>query len=139
MHTEALNPQADPRPAAAAMDLADLVSVLVSLRAPSRQVDNVVEAMLGGPSVLSVISPAAVISSRWLSAETPAYTAGGNALSVLARRRGYRIHLSRDGERHVAEVRNLATGMQATASAITEGGAGVAAVCCLASKETARG
>lgn len=140
MQTQARIPAAErhAQPAAGAMDLADLVSVLVSLRSPSRAVDEVVEVMLGGSSVVPVVSRSAVISARWLSGETPAYTAGGGALSVLARRRGYRVHVSREDGRFRAEAWNLATGGSAIAAAATEGGAGIAAICSLASKETFR-
>lgn len=140
MQTQARTPSLDAPdpPSALTMDLAGLVGVLVSLRGPSRTVDQVVEAMLGGPCVVPLVSLSAVISSRWLSDETPAYTSGGGALSVLARRRGCRVRTSMDGSRHRAEATDSATGASAVAHAPTEGGAGLAAICSLAAKEAVR-
>ena len=124
------------RPAQAAMDLADLVSLVVSLGAPSREVDEVVEAMLGGDETSLTVSASSVISSRWLSAETPAYTAGGHALSVLAHRRGYRVSAAAGGTGYRAEAWVPGTAKRSCASARTEGGAGIAAIASLAIKET---
>lgn len=126
-----------PRLTKASIDLADLVSLLVSMDAPSRIADEIVETMLGGEKVSPAINSAAVIAGRWLSEETPAYTAGGQALSVLARRRGYRISTSRDGNGFRAEAWSLSGGAKASASARLEGAAGIAAIVSLTRKETA--
>ncbi len=114
------------------IDIADLIGLLVSLEAPSRDVDNIVEIMVAGEKVLPSASLGAVVSSRWLSGETPRYTAGGQALSVLARRRGCRISCVPSGNGYSSEAWNLRTGVRTSASARLEGAAGIAAIIRLA-------
>lgn len=141
MENAALNPILDSSCAIGAgptLDLGDLVLSLVSLKAPSRSLDHVVEAMLGGDSVRPSIGTAAVTDARWLSAQTPAYTQGGSAVSVLARRRGYRLSVERWGSGTMAEARNIRTGEAAKAIALTEGGAAAAAVASLAARENSK-
>lgn len=125
------------KPATAVMDLADLVSLVVCLDAPSRQVDEVVEVMLGGDKAALEINAAAVISARWLSEEIPTYSAGGRALSVLAHRRRFRIAtVEVEGRGWKAEAwKPGPAGISSTAFAPTEGGAGIAAIASLTIKE----
>jgi len=125
-----------PRPASGlTVDLADLVQSLISLEVPSREIDHVVEAMLGGSDAHPEIGVAPVVASRWLADETPTYTAGGPAASVLARRRGYRLTVEGSGASWSAEARNLRTGTTCRAMARIEGAAAVAAIAGLAAKE----
>lgn len=126
-------PPASPR---LTVDLADLVQSLVSLEAPSREIDHVVEAMLGGGKACHEIGTVPVVAARWLADETPAYTAGGAAVSVLARRRGYRLSTEGAGQAAIAEARNLRTGACCRATARIEGAAAVAAIAGLAAKES---
>lgn len=121
--------------AALTVDLADLVQSLVSLKAPSRELDHVVEAMLGGDAVKARIGTASVLDARWLAGETPAYTAGGPASSVLARRRGYRLSVTEETGALIAEARDLRTGALARATATLEGAAAAAAIASLAAME----
>lgn len=127
-------PQAAPKGAAAPIDLADLVSLLVSMQEPSRVVDCVVEAMLGGERAHQTVTPATVITGRWLAQQAPEYTAGGQALSVLARRRGMKVRCVPDGRGFRAESYEPQSGRSASAVARTEGCAGVAAIARLSSE-----
>jgi len=108
------------------IDLADLAGAILSMKMPSRQIDEIVEIMLAGREVLVGVSASEVLSAKWLSSEVPCYTAGGSALSLLARRRGCRLTISSEegGYRAVATSRQKT----ASASAVTEGGAGIAAI-----------
>lgn len=123
-----------PSPPSPSIGLADLVGTLISLPIPSREVDEVVEAMLGGDEPRASLRPSDLRSGRWLSAETPAYTAGGGALAVLARRRGLKVRTWTAAGRGYA-VATSSRG-EARASALSEAGAGLAAIVRMAAEET---
>jgi hypothetical protein len=123
-----------PRPT---IDLADLVSILLSLTAPDRDVDLLVEAMLGGKAPQKVIDEARVRAGFWLRDQVPAFTAGNEALSTLAHRRGLRVETHFDGSQWHVETRSIATGAKIVVKHALQGVAGVAGVAALVTKESA--
>lgn len=70
------------------IDLADLTSIVASLKGPDRHVDAIIDAMLAGKSVVKRLTTSHLKDSQWLSDESPAYTSGGSPLRVLLQRRG---------------------------------------------------
>lgn len=70
------------------IDLADLTSIVASLKGADRHVDAIIDAMLAGKSVISTLTLSHLKDSQWLSDESPAYTSGGAPVRVLLQRRG---------------------------------------------------
>jgi len=122
-----------PRP----IDMADLVSALVSMREPSRDLDRIVHAMVAGDAPRMSASASAVRLGSWLASEVPPYTEGGRAVSVLAHRLGVTVRTERVRHGWRATVHDPADGSSRSASSHTEGGAACAALAGHAALRTA--
>lgn len=100
-----MNSTLSQQPAAQAwIDLADLAGLVASDTAGTDGADAIVDAMLGGPSVLRRLSVADLRASQWMASSTPQYLAGGPAIRILLQRRGLRAVASREGGNYVAQV-----------------------------------
>lgn len=78
-------------------DLADLVAALVSLTIPSIEIDRIVHVMLAGKRPRASVSSLDVRLGTWIEDHVPSYTAGGQAISVLAFRRGIHVAVAPHG------------------------------------------
>lgn len=131
-------PKGSRQPAVRTMDLADLVSLLLSSTSPDRDVDLIVDTMLGGKTPVYVIDTAKVRVGFWLRDQVPAFTAGNEALLTLAHRRGYRVETHFDGNIWHVETRSLSTGEKVIVKHALKGIAGVAGIAALVSKEAGK-
>ncbi|MBY3151290.1 hypothetical protein HFO56_02675 [Rhizobium laguerreae] len=118
------------------IDLADLVSLLLASKAPDRDNDLLVEAMLGGKAPLKVVDEARVRAGFWLRDQVPTFTAGNEALATLAHRRGFRVESHFDGSLWHVETRSLATGAKIVVKHELQGVAGIAGIAALVTKES---
>lgn len=118
------------------IDTGDLVAALVSLRGPSRAVDEMINAMLGGRSARHDAERGAFVMGAWLADETLAFTAGGSAVDVLALRLGATIEATARGGGFRAVAKDPHTGIECAASAPTEGGAACAALAVLSMRRS---
>ena len=121
-----------------AIDIADLVSALVSLREPSRELDCIIHAMVAGDSPRLSASASEVRLGTWLASEVPPYTEGGQAVNVLAHRMRVGIRTWRTEHGWRATVHDPMDGSRRSASSITEGGAACAALAGHAALRAAR-
>jgi hypothetical protein len=128
---------AQPQPERATIDLADLVSLLLSSTAPDRDTDLLVDAMLGGKNPQKVIDEARVRAGFWLREQVPAYTAGNEAIATLAHRRGLRVETHFDGDVWHVETRSVSTGAKVVVKHALQGVAGIAGIASLITKENA--
>jgi len=112
-------------------DLADLVSSLVSLNSPSRAVDQVIEAMLGGDAARSEIAPISVLGNKWLYSETPYYTRDMKSVEGLAARRGVTFSTEKATAGFSATASMPKTGQRRTASSSLATAAAIAAIASL--------
>ncbi|MDW9479076.1 hypothetical protein GOB57_10410 [Sinorhizobium meliloti] len=122
--------------ARATIDLADLVSLLLSSSVPDRDTDLIVDAMLGGKKPQKVIDEARVRAGFWLREQVPAYTAGNEALATLAHRRGLRIESHFDGSLWHVETRGVFSGAKVVVKHALQGVAGIAGIAALVTKES---
>nr|WP_250807603.1 hypothetical protein [Neorhizobium tomejilense] len=119
------------------IDLADLVSLLLASAGPDRDLDLIVETMLGGPAPLKRVDVAKVRAGFWLRDQVPKFTEGKEALATLAHRRGYRVETHFDGSAWHVETRSLASGDKIVVKHALQGVAGVAGIAAMTSKENA--
>jgi len=120
------------------IDMADLVSALVSLRQPSRDLDRIVHSMVAGAAPRLSASPTDVRLGTWLASEIPPYTEGGRAVNVLAHRLGVSVHTQRMAHGWRATVVDPSDGSLRSASSPSEGGAACAALASHAALRSAR-
>lgn len=125
-------------PLARKIDLADLVALLLALTKPDRDLDLIVDTMLGGDRPLAEVDAAKVRAGFWLRDQVPKYTEGAEALSALAHRRGYRIETYFDGHIWHVETRSITTGEKVAVKHPLRGVAGIAGIAAMTGKETAR-
>lgn len=107
------------------IDLAHLVCALVSTREPSRGLDKVIHAMIGGREPLATASHTDIRLATWIE-DIPPYTMGGRSVAALARRLGVGIGVEPCDGGFLARV----WGADGTFSVVapTEGGAACAAL-----------
>jgi len=116
-------------PGVRSIDLADLVTRLVHIREPDRELDNIVHAMLGGREPISTTDEAALRRSKWLEEETPRYTAGGSAILILAHHLGMTVRLVSENAGRAYRVEAISKeGVRKEAVAYTYGAAACAAM-----------
>jgi hypothetical protein len=113
------------------IDLGDLVSALVSLRQPSRDLDGLIHSMLAGRSPRTSATLGDLRRSSWLAETTPEYTAGGPEVHVLATRLGSTLDIEEIAGGYRAFARSPSTGRMGNAAAPTEGAAACAALAAL--------
>lgn len=134
--TGASAPAVAARPADS-IDMADLVSLVLSLTAPDRDVDVIVDAMLGGKAAARAVDAARVRASFWLRDGMPKYTGGNEALAVLAHRRGYVLDSRSEGGSWTVEAADLVTGEKVAVRHALQGAAGIAGIAALAARASA--
>jgi hypothetical protein len=117
------------------IDIADLVAMLLASNVPDRDSDLLVEIMLGGKTPLKVIDEARVRAGFWLREQVPTFTAGNEALALLAHRRGLKTETYSDGALWHVETRSLATGARVVVKHVLQGVAGIAGIAALTTKE----
>ncbi len=120
------------------IDLADLVSLLLAAEAPDRDLDLLVQTMLGSDRPVLEVDSAKVRTGFWLREQVPAFTEGREALSALAHTRGYRVETHFDGALWHVETRNLKTGSRTVVKHSLRGVAGVVGIAALVAKEEKR-
>jgi len=135
--TGAMTAPAAPPRGHSSLDLADLVSLLLSSERPDRDNDLLVHVMLGGPEPLQRADRARIRASFWLRDGTPAYTGGREALSALAHRRGYRLEYRKDGDQWHVEARDPASGDRIGVKHALPGIAGIVGIASLVARRTA--
>lgn len=109
-------------------DLADLVSSLLSLKTPSRALDQIVETMLAGNEVRAEISRISVVGNKWLYSSTPYYTRDIKSVEVLAARRGVKYSTQKSDAGFSVSANMPKTGKTVTAASPFEAGAVIAAI-----------
>lgn len=117
-------------------DLADLVALLLAEKAPSRDLDLLVNDMLGGKLPILVTNEARIRAAFWLRDQVPPYTAGNEALATLAHQRGLKVETYFDGKLWHVETRSLTTGDKVLVKHSVQGIAGITGIAALVSKET---
>lgn len=121
------------------IDLAHLVATLLSLRAPSRSVDRIIEAMLPGSTILQSITALQLKFSNWISDDSiPPYTAGGRAIWVLAHRLGLRVECEAAEGGYQAKATDPVSGISFDAYGKTSGAAACAAMAAVAAARATR-
>jgi hypothetical protein len=136
-HVSAEPPSTETR--TSAIDLADLVSTLLALESPDRDIDIVVDAMLGQKEALLSIDHGRVRTKFWLRSQVPTYTAGGEALRELAHARGCRIRTCEIDGIWTATAHDAVRNSRTEASARFEGVAGIVAIAFMTAKEKVDG
>ena len=125
-------------PSGATMDLADLVSLLLATSEPDRDLDLLIDTMLGGKATATTIDAGKVRAGFWLREQVPTFTEGNEALATLAHRRGYRVETYFDGALWHVETKSLNTGEKVVVKHALKGVAGVAGIAAMVSKEKPR-
>lgn len=73
------------------IDLADVVSQLMSTGADNRKLELIIDCMLGGDKIRSSITPFDVKAMQWMSSEVPYYLSCSRSVLLLAHRRQTKI------------------------------------------------
>lgn len=111
LSTETIMPETEAKSVAKALDIADLVGMLLACDKPDTNIDLLVDLMLGEPEVRQFVDGNDIRKRFWMRGQVPAYTAEDGAVYALARTRGLRIDRTnspQDG--WISEARNLVTG-----------------------------
>lgn len=96
------------------IDLADLVSILSTLKAPNREVDYLVEAMLGH-GVRSTITERDQRMGAWLQLQVPHYTEDLPSVLRLACSLGAKVEVRAENNGYLATAEIAKTSSSATA------------------------
>jgi hypothetical protein len=112
-----------------AIDAVDLMFELGQLRTPDTFVDQIIEVLIARGDFRRRIHGSEIRFNSWLAGSVRPYTAGGPALQVLAHRLGYRLTVTKTGNRFAAVAYDVNTRQSSgTVTGHIEGAAGILAL-----------